>query len=56
MSPSDMEPYVGYYINDIAAKTNNLEWALWNVALLTYVHFYQFKGVQILFQKIRTRH
>ena len=51
MSASDMKPYVGYYIDEIAAQTRDPTEALWNVTFLAYVHFYHFSGIPILFEK-----
>ena len=52
MSASDLEPYVGYYIHEIAAPTRNPTEALWSVTLLTYVHFYHYIGVITLFEML----
>jgi hypothetical protein len=46
----NMEPYLGYWINDIHAESENLADAAWTAALLTYIQFYGFYGVQYLFQ------
>jgi hypothetical protein len=40
MSASDMRPYIGYYVEDIAALTDDRTQAMWAVCFLTYVHFY----------------
>jgi hypothetical protein len=51
MSASDMRPYIGYYVDDIAAPARSEMEALWTVCFLTYVHFYHFTGVEVLFRK-----
>jgi len=53
LSVSDMRPYLGYYIDDIASETTDSVEALWNIVLLTYVHFYNFRGIPILFTEFR---
>jgi hypothetical protein len=46
-----MRPYIGYYINDIASPANNAAEAIWSVTLLTYVYFYHFDSVPVLFKE-----
>jgi hypothetical protein len=50
VSAADLAPYIGYYVNDIAAKTNDATEALWTISLLTYIHFYHFTNIVVLFQ------
>jgi hypothetical protein len=52
LSASDMRPYLGYYIDELAAPTNDPTEAFWNLVFFTYVHFYHFRGIPILFQKL----
>ena len=47
-----LRPYVGYWIDDIHAGTADPEDAAWAAALLTYIEFYRFKGVQTLFAQL----
>jgi hypothetical protein len=49
--PSEMRPYLRYYIDDLAAQAGNPTQALWNVTLFTYVHVYHFSGIPTLFKK-----
>jgi len=51
LTANDMRPYIGYYVNDIAARTTDPDEALWCVSFLTYVHFYHFEGVVWLFRE-----
>jgi hypothetical protein len=50
MSPRDMEPYLGYYVRDITESPVDEMEALWSVCFLTYVHFYHFSEVPVLFR------
>lgn len=47
----ELQPYLRYWIDEIAEATEDPEYALWNVCLLTYVHVYQFDGVTALFDE-----
>jgi hypothetical protein len=51
LTAKDMRPYIGYYVNDIAAPTADPDEALWCVCFLTYVHFYHFDGIVWLFRE-----
>jgi hypothetical protein len=51
LSVTDVAPYVSYYINDIAATTTDAIEALWTISLFTYVHFYHFTKVPVLFRE-----
>jgi hypothetical protein len=44
-----LRPYLGYWVDDIHAPTKDVDDAEWCAALLTYIHFYQYSGVQKLF-------
>lgn len=44
-----LRPYIGYWIDDISAPTENADDAAWCAALLTYISFYRFDGVLWLF-------
>lgn len=46
----DLKPYIGYWIDDIEGPAENLPDAAWSAALLTYIEFYRFGGVQYLFE------
>lgn len=46
---SSLRPYIGYWIEDIASPTEDLDDAAWCAALLTYVAFYRFNDVLWLF-------
>jgi hypothetical protein len=52
ISAKDLRPYLGYWIGEIAAPTSDVKYALWCVCLLTYIHFYTFDGVPILFKRL----
>lgn len=47
-----LRPYIGYWVDDIHAETDNIDDAEWCAALLTYIHFYRFSGVQQLFRDL----
>jgi hypothetical protein len=49
----NMEPYIGYWIDDIHSEAENPADAAWTAALLTYIDFYRFRGVQYLFKAAR---
>jgi hypothetical protein len=44
-----MEPYIGYWVDDIHSDAENAADAAWTAALLTYIDYYRFRGVQDLF-------
>jgi hypothetical protein len=46
----DLEPYLSYWIGDIASTNCNEEDAAWTVYLFGYIEFYSFFGVQQLFR------
>ena len=46
-----LRSYIGYWIDDIAAPTTNLDDAAWCAALLTYISYYRFTGVLWLFKE-----
>jgi hypothetical protein len=52
ISAHDVRPYIGYWINDIAKPTKDPDYALWCVCFLTYVYYYHFDGVPILFRAL----
>ena len=43
-------PYIGYWLDDIHSEAENKADAAWTAALLTYIDFYRFSGVQRLFE------
>jgi len=45
-----LKPYLSYWIDDIAAPTQDLDDAAWTFGLLAYIHYYGFSGVQRLFK------
>jgi hypothetical protein len=47
---AELRPYLEYWIDDIHAPAKDEEDAAWSAALLTYIHFYRFAGVQWLFR------
>jgi hypothetical protein len=49
ISRKELDPYLEYWINDIAAYTTNPEDAAWTCTLFAYIEFYDFKSVQNLF-------
>jgi hypothetical protein len=51
LSPADIRPYLGYYVDELAAPAANATEALWNLTLFTYVRFYHFRGIPILFER-----
>lgn len=57
VSAADLEPYLGYWINDIASRYENdaeIE-NDWTCLLLCYIAYYQYFGVQELFGKFGHR-
>jgi hypothetical protein len=46
-----LRPYLGYWIDDIAAEAKDTDDAAWCACLLAYVQFYRFEGVQRLFAR-----
>jgi hypothetical protein len=49
VSAEALEPYLAYWLNDIYVSTADPEDAAWSAALLTYIDYYHFNGVQWLF-------
>jgi hypothetical protein len=47
---AELRPYLEYWIDDIHAPTKDPDDAAWTAALLTYIDFYRFRGVQSLFR------
>jgi hypothetical protein len=47
---SALRPYIGYWIDDIHAPTQNKLDAAWSASLLTYISFYRFEEVLWLFE------
>src|SRR5262249_24444071 len=45
----ELDPYIGYWIRDIAASTNDPEDAAWNACLFMYIDTYGYENVQELF-------
>jgi len=45
-----LTPYIGYWIDDIQSEPESAPDAAWKAALLTYIDFYRFQGVQYLFE------
>ncbi|MEP7377692.1 MAG: hypothetical protein ABI675_30085 [Chitinophagaceae bacterium] len=50
ISIEELNPYLQYWIDDIHSPAQDPEDAAWSAALLTYIHFYRFTGVQWLFK------
>ena len=53
VSARDLRPYLGYWVDDICAPTKDVDDAEWCAALLTYIHFYRYVGVQRLFADLQ---
>jgi hypothetical protein len=51
---NSLRPYIGYWIDDISSRTENVDDAAWCAALLTYISFYRFDGVLWLFDAFGT--
>jgi hypothetical protein len=51
VSVEDLDPYLGYWVRDIASTACDGEDALWCVCLFAYIEFYAFLGVQELFER-----
>jgi hypothetical protein len=50
VSVGDLDPYLGYWVRDIASTACDGDDALWCVCLFGYIEFYAFLGVQGLFE------
>jgi len=48
-----LQPYIGYWIEQIASPAQDADDAAWCAALLTYVNFYKFEGVIVLFDEFK---
>ncbi len=53
VSPEDLRPYLGYWIDDLAADTKDADDAAWALCLLTYLQFYGFTETVKLFAAFR---
>lgn len=51
VSVKEIDPYLRYWINDIAAYTENADDAAWTCTLFSYIEFYGFSKVQDLFRR-----
>jgi hypothetical protein len=49
VSATELRPYLGYWIDDIASPAKSREDARWNAVLLAYIAYYRFDGVIALF-------
>jgi hypothetical protein len=47
----DLDPYLRYWINDIASYSEDSDDGAWTCALLNYIEFYDFTNVQQLFAR-----
>jgi hypothetical protein len=45
----DLRPYLGYWIDDLVSAALDSEDAAWAASVITYLHFYGYKGVNNLF-------
>jgi hypothetical protein len=50
LTRADLEPYLTYWVKDIASVTCDGDDALWTLYLLAYIEFYSFVGAQSLFR------
>jgi len=50
ISVDQLRPYIQYWVDDIHGPTDIEEDAAWSAAFLTYIAFYEFHGVQWLFE------
>jgi hypothetical protein len=50
ISVKQLRPYLQYWIDDVHTQATDEEDAAWSAALLTYIAFYRFHGVQWLFR------
>jgi len=51
LSRKELDPYLRYWIEDIAVFTTNKDDAAWTCLVFAYIEIYGFAGVQFLFQK-----
>ena len=51
LAKKGLNPFLKYWIDDIAALTTNADDAEWTCALFAYIEFYGFENVQKLFRK-----
>jgi hypothetical protein len=47
---SELRPYLDYWIEDIHSPAKDRKDAAWSAALIVYIQFYRFSGVQWLFR------
>lgn len=52
LRPNDVVPYIGYWVRDITSKTNDKTEDKWTAAVIAYIQFYDFVGVQELFGEL----
>lgn len=50
VSPVDLQPYLRYWVDDIAKESDDRADNEWTFFLLAYIEFYRFTGVQELFK------
>jgi hypothetical protein len=48
---ASLRPYIGNWIDNISEPTKSPDDAAWNATLLTYISFYGFSGVLLLFKE-----
>jgi hypothetical protein len=48
---ASLRPYIGYWIDGISEPTKSPDDAAWNATLLTYISYYRFSGVVLLFKE-----
>jgi len=51
VTSKEFKAYLGYWIDDLATDQGDSDDAKWRCVVLTYVHFYKFSGVQLLFRE-----
>jgi hypothetical protein len=51
LAPPDLDPYLGYWIDDIARPTKDKLDGEWTCSLLAYIAYYRYTGVQALFRE-----
>jgi hypothetical protein len=51
VTADELRPYIGYWVEDIAANTDDTWDATWTACVFLYIRTYKYTGVEELFKK-----
>ena len=51
ISSDELQPYLAYWIKSITRTDGNEEDAMWRCVLLTYIHYYDYTGIEVLLKR-----